>query len=384
MKMTVVVFGMIAVSGVLHACGGSGSNEPKNNSVGSSTTVAAPAISTTITPVSTPAEAAKTVNASKTLASSFASGTTFPSLGSLVGKPAADQVANSQRIISTVRYLQQKVSGLVEKQNVLGKQVAAAQVQACTDGGSMSVDQASSPMAMSFFGCKMGNEYMNGTMSYPSGLGSSISSGTLVVNLTSISYSSSGTPYTTKLAESALNMTMTISTYDAATKSANFSINGTGNNIDYSTGTSDKQAFGNFSVNMTESLSGSITTTSMTLNGSVSMDVFKDTTFATIDTASGMTFKALILTETFNATTNNTALTMNGTFAIKTVPACNDGTFAITTQAPITTTSAGVTTGQITVNGVVMLFNADGTVTATIGGVVQPKLVYANVCSLSF
>jgi hypothetical protein len=61
-----------------------------------------------------------------------------------------------------------------------------------------------------------------------------------------------------------------------------------------------------------------------------------------------------------------------------------DGTFAISTQSPLVTTSNGVTTGQMTVNGVVMVFNADGSVTASINGVPQTITSYANVCSLSF
>jgi hypothetical protein len=174
-------------------------------------------------------------------------------------------------------------------------------------------------------------------------------------------------------------MTMSISSYVKSTGISKLSINGTESSIDYTSGTSDKQSFGNFSLDMTESA----TSTSMTLNGSVSMDTFKDTKFTTVDTASGMTFQSLILVETTN--TSSTALTINGTFAIKTIPACNDGTFAITTQSDITTNSLGATTGgQMTVNGVVMVFNADGSVTATINGTPQVITSYANACSLSF
>ena len=379
MKKMLVVVGFVAISGILYACGSSGSKS-SGGGTGITTTVAAPAISAQTTVTST--NAAKTVNASKALASSLVSGSMFPSLGSLVGKPAPDRTADGHRIISTVRDMQRRAAGIVEKQKTLEKQVAAAQTQACTDGGTMSVDTSSNPMSMTFSACKMDNEYNNGTISFPSGLGSSTPSGTLTVNLTTISYATAG--YTTKTSESSLNMTMSIAAYNSATGSVNFSLNGTESSIDYHAGTSDKQSFGNFSLNMTESSSGSVATTTMTMNGSVSMDTFKDTTFTSIDTASGMTFQSLKLVEAVNSSTSATALSIDGTFAIKTIPSCNDGTFVISTQTPITTTSGGITTGQMTVNGVVMVFNADGSVTATINGTPQVITSYANACSLSF
>jgi hypothetical protein len=381
MKKILVVVGMIAAAGILYACGGSSS---KGGS-GITTTVAAPAISATKTPVSTPAEAAKAVNASKTLASSFASGSSFPSLGSLVGKPAADQTANGHKIISTVRDLQRRITEIVDKQKSLGKQVAAAQSQACTDGGTLSLDPASNPLVITFTACKEGNEYQNGTVSMPQamlGQTSSSTGGTLSVNLTSISYTP-GSGYTIKQNESALNMTMTLTSFDTTTGSMNLAMNGSQSQIDYINGTSEKQSFGNFSLSMTENTSGVVTNTSMTLSGAVSMDAFTGTTFSTIDTASGMAFQNLVLTDVYNSTTFVDTLTINGTYAIKTIPACMDGTFVISTQTALTTTS-GVTTGQMTVNDVVMVFNADGTVTATINGTPQIITSYANVCSLSF
>ena len=375
MKKLLLVVGAIAVAGFLYACGGSSSSSSGGSGSGITTTVAAPAISTQTAVTST--NAAKTVNSSKALASSLASGSMFPNLGSMVSKPVGDQTANGHRIISTVRDIQQKVAVVLEKHQSLGKQVAAVSSPTCPDGGTMSYDTAMNPLVVTFSGCKMNNEYLNGTMSLPQGLfDGSATSGTLTANLTTISYAVGG--YSTKINESALNMTMSVSSYVKSTGVSKLSINGTESSIDYTSGTSDKQSFGNFSLDMTESA----TTTSMTLNGSVSMDTFKDTKFTTIDTASGMTFQTLALVETTN--TSSTALTIDGTFAIKTIPSCNDGTFTISTQSPITTTSGGVTTGQMTVNGVVMVFNADGTVTATINGTPQTIASYANACSLSF
>lgn len=384
MKKFVVVIGMIAVTGLLYACGGSSS---KSDGPVVTTTVAAPLISTTKTPVTTPAEAAKTVNASKTLASSFASGSSFPSLGSLVSKPAADQAANGHKIISTVRDLQQRVVGMVQKQKSLGKQVAAAQSEACSDGGTMSFDPASNPLTLTFTACKEFDEYQNGTIIIPQSLvdsTGSTGSGTLTVNLTTISYAS-GSGYSTKQNESVLKMTMTVSSFDSTSGAMSLSMNGSQSYIDYIAGTSEKQSFGSFSLNMTEGQPGTITTTAMTMNGSVSMDTFSDTTFTTVVTASGMRFKNLQLEDTEDLSAGTSALSINGTYAIKTIPECMDGTFVITTQSPITSTFSGTTSGQMTVNDVVMVFNPDGTVTATINGVPQTiDSSYGSVCSLSF
>lgn len=383
MKKLLLVAGTITVAGFLYACGGSSSSSSGGSGSGITTTVAAPAISATKASISTPADAAKTVNASKTLASSFASGSSFPSLGSLVGKPAA-QAANGQRIISTVRDMRQRVSRMVEKQNKLGKQVAAAQSVNCTDGGTMTFDSASNPVVLTFTACKEGSEYQNGTITMPQALmgATSGSGGTLTVNLTTISYVLGG--YTTKTHESALNMSMTVGSFNSTAGSASFSMNGSESSIDYTAGTSENLSFGNFSINMTESTAGSATTVSMTLDGSVSMDTFSDTAFKTIDTASGMTFQNLAIVESVNSAASTSSLTINGTYAIKTIPSCMDGTFVISTQNALTTNSSGVTTGQMTVNGVVIVFNADGTVTATINGTAQPVPSYATACSLSF
>ena len=384
MKKILVVVGMVAALGILYACGGSSSNGSSGG--GGTTTVTAPAISTA-TSIATPADAAKTVNSSQALATSFASGSAFPSLGSLVAKSAADRVAESHKILSTVLGLKQIVSGIVEKQKSLEKKaVAAATAQSipCTDGGTMSFDTASSPFVITYAACKQGSEYLNGTVSMPLTLmgATSGTGGTLTVNLTTDSYAAGG--YTNKLSESVLNMTITVTSFSTTAGSENMAMNGTETNVDYVAHTSDRQSFGNFTLNMTDSTSGTVTTTNMTLNGAVSMDTFKDTTFTTINTSSGMTFQNLVLVDAFNSSTSTDTLTINGTYAIKTIPTCLDGTFKITTQTALTTNASGVITGEMTVNGVDMVFNANGTVTATINNVPQIITSYTNVCSLSF
>lgn len=388
MKKSLLVMGMVVVSGILYSCGGSGSS-----SSGIKTTVAAPAISTTKTVVSTPAEAAKTVNASKSLASSFATGSSFPSLSSLVGKPTAGQAADAHRIISTVRDLQQRVLALQKMPKKMGKSVAAIITpapQACVESGSQTVsyNDATGDVSMTANNCKENYELTNGTMSF-TGISQGATSGTggrIVMNMTTISYASGG--YTTKESESVINMTMTIESFDSSVGSQKFKINGSQSSINYlsgTSGTSEKQVFGNFTIDMTEGTSGSDTTISMTMDGSVSMDTFTGTTFTDIDEASGMSFQDLRLVNVFNTNGTN-SLTINGIYAIKTIPACMDGTFEISTASPIVSDGNGTTSGQMTVNGVVMVFNPDGTITATIDG--QPQALdlatYAPVCSMSF
>lgn len=384
MNKILVVIGMIAATGILYACGGSSGGSTAPGGGTTTTSVAAPTIAAAPTTITNETEAAKTVNASKTLAASFASGASFPSLNALVQKPA-DRTADGHKIIATVRDMQQRVAGIVEKQKSLGKMVAAAESLACTDGGSMSFDPAASPLTITFTACREFDEHQNGTVTMPQSFMDTTggtASGSLSVNMTTISYAP-GSGYSTKQFESALNMTMAFTSLDMTTGAMNLSMNGSQSQIDYVAGTSEKQSFGSFSLNMTESSGTSTTTTSMTMNGAVSMDTFTGTTFSTIATASGMTFRNLVLTDVFDSTTFTDTLTINGTYAIKTIPACMDGTFVISTQTPLTTAN-GVTTGQMTVNGVVMVFNSDGTVTATINGAPQIITSYANVCSLSF
>lgn len=115
MKNILIIMWMIAAGGILYACGGSGSKSSPGVPSGIATTVAAPQISTTKAPITTSTDAAKTVNESKTLATSFASGSTFPSLNSLVSKPAADQAVNGHKIISTVRDIQVQGAGAKTK-----------------------------------------------------------------------------------------------------------------------------------------------------------------------------------------------------------------------------------------------------------------------------
>lgn len=383
MNKILVVIGMIAATGILYACGGSSGGGTTPGGGTTTTSVAAPTIAAAPTTITNETEAAKTVNASKTLAASFASGASFPSLNALVQKPA-DQTADGNKIIATVRDMQQRIAGIVEKQKALGKMVAAAESQPCTGGGSMSFDPAANPLTITFAACKEFDEYQNGTVTMPQSFMNTggTASGSLSVNMTTISYAP-GSGYSVKQFESALNMTMAFTSLDMTTGAMNLSMNGSQSLIDYVAGTSEKQSFGSFSLNMTETV-GTSTTTSMTMNGAVSMDTFTGTTFSTIATASGMTFRNLVLTDVFDSITSTDTLTINGTYAIKTIPACMDGTFLISTQTPLTTTANGVTTGQMTVNGVVMVFNSDGTVTATINGTPQTITSYANVCSLSF
>jgi hypothetical protein len=387
MRKIPVVIGMVAVTGILYACGGSGSKSSSDNNGGTITTVTAPPIASATT-ISNPTEAARTVNSSRALASSFASGSAFPSLNSLVSKPAADQTANGHRILDTIRDVQKRALALQEIPKKVGKYAAAPTTDTypCAVSGSRTIvyDDVSGNMSITATSCKEDYELTNGTMSLTGISQGNSSGGSIAVNMSTINYAYGG--YVTKEHESMMNLTMTINSLSnsANSSTSSFSMNGTEKNINYNSGTSEKQAFGNFSLSMSESASGSITTVNMTMSGSVTMDTYRDTTFTAIDTASGMTFQNLKLVDTVNSATMTNSLTIDGTYAIRTIPACMDGTFAISTQSPLVTTSNGVTTGQMTVNGVVMVFNADGSVTASINGVPQTITSYANVCSLSF
>jgi hypothetical protein len=372
----------------LGACGGGGGGSSSDNTI--KTTLAAPAISTTNTTIATATDAAKSANASKTIASSFASGTSFPSINALVGKPATNQTENSQKIITTVRDIKRQMEQIISTKKSLGKQVALIQSKACTGGGTKSYDDASDPLVLSFNNCYDNSsgsyQYRNGTITLPQSLMSSSSSttgGTLSLNMTEIDYAYGG--YTVKQQASVTKMVMSVSSFDSTAGTSSFSMNGSGSKIDYVANTSEKQAFGNFTLNMTESTSATSNTSDLSINGTVSMDTYKDATFTTIDTASGMAFKNLQLNNILDSSLGTNTLTINGIYAIKTIPACMDGTFAVSTQSPITTDSYGGTTGgQMTVNGIVIVFNSDGTATATINGIPQNLSSYANACSLSF
>lgn len=380
----------------LGACGGGGGGSSSSDTT-IKTTLAAPAISTTNTTIATATDAAKSANASKTIASSFASGTSFPSINSLVGKPATNQTENSQKIITTVRDIKRQMEQIISTKKSLGKQAALVQSKACTGGGTKSYDDASDPLVLSFNNCYDNSsgsyQYRNGTITLPQSLMSSSSSstgGTLSINMTEIDYAYGG--YTVKQQASVTKMVMSVSSFDSTAGTSSFSMNGSGSKIDYVANTSEKQAFGNFKLDMTESTSGYITTSDLSINGLVSMDTYKDATFTTIDTASGMAFKNLLLHNALDASPGigTNTLTINGIYAIKTIPACMDGTFTVSTETPVTTDSNGGTTGgQLTVNNVIIVFNANGTATATYHNangilVTDPLTSYSNACSLSF
>jgi hypothetical protein len=152
-----------------------------------------------------------------------------------LGKPTTDQAANSQKIMSTVRSVQQQVAGIVKKQNAVVKQVAAAQSAACADGGTMSYDTTSDPVTITFTACKENYEYKNGTVSMPKafmGQTSSTSSFSLTVNMTTITYPNPGI-YTSPTNKSDMYLTMTVSSFDATSGAMKLAMNGTQSEIYY-------------------------------------------------------------------------------------------------------------------------------------------------------
>jgi hypothetical protein len=405
MKKIVVVIGTIAAIGMLYACGGGGGggSTPSNttgttggnNTTGSSTVgLAAPAISTPKA-ATTKQEVVKTVSSSTSLASSFVSGGGIPNMGSLVGKLAGDPTSKGHSIVDTILGLQDKVMAVQQKQTV-AKRVAATTglepfTEPCADGGTRTISFDDNGFSSSSNQCKEFGSLENGTASITgASLGTTDFTGaTIVTNLTTVDYASDG--YTTKTKESVMKMTMKINSMTTTTTSvANVSVqlSGTKNEQDYVNKTSEKSSFSNFSMSIVMPAAPQLNSaqTTLTLDGVANMETYKDANFTTLDTKSGMTLQQLKLVQSF--TTSGLSMKIDGTYAVATVPVCLDGTFEITTQVPVTTDSSGKTTGgQMTVNGVSMVFKSDGSVEATINGSVQvisAADVAANACQIDF
>jgi hypothetical protein len=369
--------------------GGSSTPNPGNSSGGIITT--APTV-TAQKAISTPAEVSKTVSSSTSLAMSLVKGGGIPNLGSLISKPVAGQTPDGHRIVNTIFKLQRSLTAVQQKPVALAKTIAATAQPTtvpCAVSGTRTVsyDTNYSNISVSANACKENDTIENGTISI-SGFDSSSNTFTganIALNLTTADYTSGGS-YTTKTHESTQNMTMVIDSMSATYDSMNMSINGTSKEIDYVTKESSKSTFANFSMAMITTSS----TYAMTLNGAALMESYVTpadfATFGTLDTSSGMTFVSLRIVDTYTGTLS--AVSIDGKYAIATIPSCMDGTFIISTQIPITTDSYGyVTAGQMTVNGVVMTFNSDGSINATLNG--QPVAISAtdaraNACSLSF
>ncbi len=379
MKKALLLVGMLVAVGILYACGGGSSG-------GSSVGVAAPAVSTPKV-IATKEEAAKTASASTTMAASLVKGGGIPDLGSLIGKPAIGSTPNGHRIVDTILGFQKKLSALPQKSLMLGKVVAAATSQnqtiACTDGGDRTITASSNGFSMTANQCKEFGTIENGSVSI-TGISSSSTDFTgaaLVANLTTVDYAAGG--YAAPTFESTIKMTMNIVSMSTTGSSMKINLSGSSSEVDYLKKESNKAAFTGFSMDMAESAGYTLT-----LDGVANMETYSDTTFTKVDTKSGMTFKKLSIVT--GITNSGSSVSINGTYAIAAIPACMDGTYVITTASPIITDSTGMTTGgKMTVNGVDMLFNADGSVAATIGGQTQTitaadAKTAASSCQLSF
>ncbi|HXE97305.1 MAG TPA: hypothetical protein VN642_12915 [Dongiaceae bacterium] len=404
MKKMLVVVGMIAVVGILYACGGGGSSPGgttggtnttggNNTTGGSSVGLAAPAISAP-KPVATKQEVVKTVSSSTTLASSFVKGGGIPNLGSLVGKLAGGSPSKGHSIVDTILGLQDKILAVQQKPAVLAKQVAATTgiqpiTEPCTDGGTRTISFDDNGFSMSANQCKEAGTIENGTVSI-AGIsvisGADFTGATVVTNLTTVDYASGG--YTTKTSESVMNMTMKINSMTTTGTSMSLQLSGTKNDQNYVNKSSEKSSFSNFSMNITMPSASQLNSpqTTLILDGVSNMETYKDANFTTLDTKSGMTLQQLKLVE--NVTLTGSSMAIDGTYAVATIPTCLDGTFVISTQAPITSDGSGKTIGgQMTVNGVVMVFKSDGSVEATINGtkeLISAAEVAANACQIDF
>lgn len=401
MKKILSVFGLIAVSGIMYACGGSSSKSTSGGTTSPTVGVTAPAVSTTPKAIASKTDAAKTVSSSTTMAMSLVKGG-MPNLGSLVGKPAANLAPNGHRIVDTVLGLKSKFAAIQQRPRMLSKTVAAAAAidpittncginNSSADGTrtiTFTVDAAGTNltgMSITANNCKENYSIENGSIAI-TGLSApladlnnpnlNLSNVTLGLNLTTIDYEYGG--YTTKTYESTQQLTLKIgASYTAG--SMTLGLDGSMSEINYLANESSKSLFTNFSMSTTEDTLGY----SLLLDGVANMETYKDTTATLVDTKSGMTFQNLTL-----ASSNSGSVSIDGTYAIATIPSCMDGTFVITTQTPITVDINGMTTGgNMTVNGVGMAFDSTGGVVATINNVPQTITAAeatANACQVSF
>jgi hypothetical protein len=83
------------------------------------------------------------------------------------------------------------------------------------------------------------------------------------------------------------------------------------------------------------------------------------------------------------SSTSGSQISIDGTLAYLSQPDCLSGTYTFSTQVPITINAIGsVTAGKITVNGVVIVFNSDGSITATLNGLPVTVPNFASACTL--
>lgn len=398
MKKTLLVMGMVAVSGVLYSCGGSGSQG------GTTVGVAAPQVAAPKV-IASKTDATKTVSSSTTMAMSFIKGG-MPSLGSLVAKPAVSSIPNGHRIVDTILGLKSKFASIQQRPRMLGKIVAAAAPPPETvncgvndspaDGTrttAVTLDASGTSLtglSITAKNCKDNDgsySIENGSVAI-SGLSVpltafddpnftlDLSNVTLGLNLRTVDYALGA--YATKTYESAQHLTINIGASYAA-NSMFLRIDGSMNEINYSAKESSKSLFTNFSMSTSEDTLGY----TLILDGVANMETYNDITATLVDTKSGITFQSLTL-----AYSNSGSVSIDGTYAIATIPSCMDGTFAITTYTPITVDGTGMTTGgNMTVNGVGMVFDSTGGVVATIDDVPQTITAAeakADACQVSF
>lgn len=368
--------------------------------------VAVPAISASAKPITTQEEATKAVSVSTLLVNSMSSGINFSSLdASSVAKPVASSVTNNGKIMVTVRDMQKKMRSLQKK---LAKTTASVtpQTEACLTYGTRTeiLDLTAGNYYISYNNCKEFGTLTQGTIKVTGITSGSLNeltnaTASIATTTTEYAYDSYGSD-TIKQYVNEDVYSMKIYSMSPVTTTGNFAssvkVNGTSTHKDYTTSTSEKQYVENFTMSMYENGSES---RANFISGSFSISTYKDTAFSMLDEQVNITFKNL---ETKNVTTFTTATkgidttTVNGTFAMKTMPACQDGTYMISTQTPIVTNftndaygypvSEITTAGQMTFNGIMTTFNSDGSITVMLNGVPQIITLSSlqNSCSVFF
>lgn len=250
----------------------------------------------------------------------------------------------------------------------------------CADGGSVSWAVAGTAVTVTYAGCRQGDNFADGTVQWaPSATGAVVMNfGTSAKNFVTRTYEP-GTNYGTLNEAAQGYFSMTVS---SAGSTVRFLNTGSVESVDYTVTPAEKTVVvsRDYSIDYTAG-TASYTYTS---NGYVKRSLYKGDTFTNSEelVTSGLAVSGLFTDTSFS-------YTLDGTFAIKNLPAsCIDGTFVVDTTTPISyNTTTGFAGGVITLqqtggNNVVITIHADGTATAIIAGETVDLTTLASSCTV--
>jgi hypothetical protein len=391
---------VLLAAALLNGCGGGGggaSNPPlANPTTGSS---AGSAVIATPQPITTPVQAAKAADASVTIASQIAS-SGVTNLTSTVLKASSSAPEAGRRIMDIVHSAMDKVNDTRTMKKPIAKvapATTAPQTITCAGGGDMTIDMPAqtgtqTSLTVTYNNCKESNSLKNGifSVSYTSDPANPNSMTNAVMTMGSspanpfVEIFYSGTTYTTATDKQQQYLSMTFTSTGTATTTMNLAMTMSGyeENYDYAFNKADKIEFSNFKFNAIEA-AGTVTSLDMTMNGSEKYSQYSGTTIsaASLVAFEDTTFQNFRLRDA--SSTSGSQISIDGTLAYLSQPDCLSGTYTFSTQVPITINAIGsVTAGKITVNGVVIVFNSDGSITATLNGLPVTVPNFASACTL--